>query len=212
MQANCPQCGNTVSVDDARAPDKPFGVKCPKCQTVVRFPGREAAAAPPSPPAPAPMPPPPPPPSHRPAEASPAGRALVALPDRALAQATVAMLARVGYAAEAPDDWEEGGRILDQGVYALVATARQGGSGGKESLYQRMNRLTPEARRTIFLLLVGDEFKSGDGSQAFVTLADLVLTSRDVPVADALVLAAAAERQRLYQGFHDARRRIDAVL
>ena len=49
MQANCPQCSTPVAIDDARAPEKPFGLKCPKCQTVVRFPGRAAAAAPPAP-------------------------------------------------------------------------------------------------------------------------------------------------------------------
>jgi twitching motility protein PilT len=46
VQANCPQCGTPVAIDDARAPEKPFGLKCPKCQTVVRFPGRAPAAAP----------------------------------------------------------------------------------------------------------------------------------------------------------------------
>ena len=44
MQANCPQCQTPVAIEDSRAPEKPFGVKCPKCQTVVRFPGRPAAA------------------------------------------------------------------------------------------------------------------------------------------------------------------------
>jgi twitching motility protein PilT len=45
VQANCPQCQTPVTIEDSRAPEKPFGVKCPKCQTVVRFPGRPAAAA-----------------------------------------------------------------------------------------------------------------------------------------------------------------------
>ena len=45
MQANCPQCGTPVAIDDARAPDKPFGLKCPTWQAVVRFPGRGSAPA-----------------------------------------------------------------------------------------------------------------------------------------------------------------------
>jgi twitching motility protein PilT len=45
VQANCPQCQTPVAIEDSRAPEKPFGVKCPKCQTVVRFPGRPAAVA-----------------------------------------------------------------------------------------------------------------------------------------------------------------------
>jgi twitching motility protein PilT len=54
LQANCPQCQTPVVIDDSRAPDKPFGLKCPKCQAVVKFPGRAAApaASAPAPPAP----------------------------------------------------------------------------------------------------------------------------------------------------------------
>jgi twitching motility protein PilT len=44
VQASCPQCQTPVAIDDARAPEKPFGLKCPRCQAVVRFPGRGAAA------------------------------------------------------------------------------------------------------------------------------------------------------------------------
>ena len=35
MQAQCPQCAQRIVVDDAKAPDKPFSVKCPKCQAAV---------------------------------------------------------------------------------------------------------------------------------------------------------------------------------
>jgi twitching motility protein PilT len=69
VQASCPQCQTPVVIEDARAPEKPFGVKCPKCQGVVRFPGRGAAPGP-SPaaaaaPAAAPVPAAPAPPAAR---------------------------------------------------------------------------------------------------------------------------------------------------
>ncbi len=53
MQASCPQCAHVVTIDDARVPDRPFGVKCPKCQGVIRLPGRSTAAAQAPEPAPA---------------------------------------------------------------------------------------------------------------------------------------------------------------
>jgi twitching motility protein PilT len=56
VQANCPQCAHKIVIDDAKVPDKPFGVKCPKCQTVVRLPGKGAPAAAEAPAAPAPAP------------------------------------------------------------------------------------------------------------------------------------------------------------
>src|SRR6185436_999317 len=43
MQAACPQCAQKIVIDDSKVPDRAFSVKCPKCQTVVRFPGKGAA-------------------------------------------------------------------------------------------------------------------------------------------------------------------------
>jgi len=45
LQANCTNCGNSITIDDARVPDRPFGVKCSKCGTVVKLPGKSAAPA-----------------------------------------------------------------------------------------------------------------------------------------------------------------------
>jgi len=41
MQVNCPSCGFALALDDARIPDRPFGVRCPKCQYGIQFPGRQ---------------------------------------------------------------------------------------------------------------------------------------------------------------------------
>jgi twitching motility protein PilT len=56
MQAACPECSQQLVIDDARVPERPFSVKCPRCQSIVRLPGRTpaVASAPPSPPPPAP--------------------------------------------------------------------------------------------------------------------------------------------------------------
>jgi twitching motility protein PilT len=55
VQANCPQCSQRIVVDEGKAPDRAFSVRCPKCQTLVKFPGRGAAgpASEPEPPPPA---------------------------------------------------------------------------------------------------------------------------------------------------------------
>jgi hypothetical protein len=207
-------------VDDAKVPDRAFSVKCPKCQTVVKFPGRsvaptlaEAAVAEPA---------------ASSAEemraqlmaqlrremgageaSGTAGRALVAVPDRALAGAITVPLTRQGYGVDTLEDWEEGARLLEQGIYNLVATTRAPAAKG-ESLFQRMSRLNPEGRRRVFLILIGDEFKTGDGAQAFAVTADLVVNSRDAGSVDAVLRSTLAERTRLYQVFLDARHRFEA--
>lgn len=239
MQAPCPNCQHTIRIDDAKVPERAFSVKCPKCQTVVKFPGKAAAApAPPppvaEPPAPAPVEAPPPPPTAAasapavgldemkaqmmaqlrremgaPAASGNAGRALVALPDRGQAGAITMTLNRLGYAVETLDDYDEGARLLEQGVYNMLITSRQPLAGSKESLYQRLGRLQPEARRRVFVLLVGDEYKTGDGTQAFACYVDLVVAAKEAGNCDALLGAVVGERQRMYQAFTEAKRRYD---
>lgn len=229
MQANCPKCAQKIVIDDARVPARAFSVKCPKCQTSVRFPGKEAAAvarraAPPAPEAVR-------------ADADPglsaeamraemmaqvrremslgdavrtaSGRALVLLTDRTQAGAIALPLARQGYQVDSIDNAEEGSRLIDQGVYELVVASHAAAPGGKESLYQRMSRLSPDSRRRVFLVLVGDEFKTGDGTQAWIAMADLVVHPRDLGNADAVLTKTVEERSRLYHVFLDARKRFE---
>jgi predicted Zn finger-like uncharacterized protein len=264
VQANCTNCQQRITIDDAKVPDRPFSVKCPKCQTVVRFQGKGAApavsspgtssfasnlpagaypAAPPTsafpayPPAPGAAPSAVSGPGPAPAAAAPppqaseetratmmaqmrrelsigegkmVGRAMVALGDRAQAGAMALPLTHLGYQVDTVDNAEEGARLLEQGVYDLVVATRAPAAAGRESLYQRLNRLSPDGRRRIFVVLVGDEFKTGDGTQAWAVMADLVIAARDISHADGVLLPALAERTRLYQVFGDARKRFEA--
>ena len=263
MQANCTNCQQRIVIDDAKVPDRAFSVKCPKCQTVVRFPGKGAApvvsapgtssfasnlpagaypAAPPTsafpayPNAPAATAAAAPGPAPAPSavesatseemratmmaqirremsigEGKMVGRAMVALTDRAQAGAMALPLTRLGYQVDTVENAEEGARLLEQGVYDLVVATRSPAAAGRESLYQRLNRLSPERRRRIFLVIVGDEFKTGEGTQAWAVIADLVIAARDIPTADSVLLPALAERTRLYQVFVDARKRFEAA-
>jgi predicted Zn finger-like uncharacterized protein len=241
VQANCPQCSQKIAIDDSKVPDRPFSVRCPKCQGVVKLPGKgtaEAAAAPaPAPVAHAPAPAPAPP--AAPAAGGPAmsdevrtqlmaqlkkemntggeegtlERALVVFPDASQAAGIAQTLSRLGYGVETVDDFDEGARQLEQGAYSIVATARVAATPGKpESLYQRILRLSPEARRRVFVILVGDEFRSGDSTQGFATLADLVLHTQDAPTADGYVKAYQAARRRLFQPMEEARKRVESAV
>ncbi|HEV8253901.1 MAG TPA: zinc-ribbon domain-containing protein [Vicinamibacteria bacterium] len=237
MQASCPNCSQKITIDDARVPDRPFSVKCPKCQTVVKFPGKTAAAAAAAAP-PAPAPPPPAASSEPPGETAEAGaggseemrsqmmaqvrremggasgrmegRVLVALPERGQAAAITVPLSRMGFTVDTLDNADEGGRLLDQGVYKVVVTSRAVSAKG-ETLYQRITRLNPEARRGIFLVVVGDDLKTGDGTQAFAAAADLAVNPRDLAVMDVALTNAVGERARLYQAYSDARKRFEAA-
>jgi len=220
VQAPCPQCAQKVLVDDAKAPDRPFSVRCPKCQGIVRFTGRspEPASAPAAPSAPgedglsdeiraemtARL-------RREVSELEAArGQVLAALPDAQLAKALTQPLADLGYVVDVLDVPEEGGRLLEQGTYSVVVTSRTAPVPGQaETLYSRLSRLSPEARRRIFVVLAGDEFRTGDGTQAFVALADLVVNPKDAAGIEMPMLNAMAERSRLFQAYRDARRRFE---
>ncbi len=229
MQANCPKCAHKIVIDDARVPERAFSVKCPKCQTAVKFAGKGAAAPSPAaaPPALAPEPAPAPAAGGDEAlraemmaqlrremalgETRPdAGRALVSLGDRGQAGTLTLALTRQGYQVDTVDNAEEASRLVEQGVYDLVATTRTAGAAGKESLYQRMMRLSPEARRRVFLLLAGDDLKTGDGTQAWVSQADLVANARDLATVDTVLGKTVEERSRLYQVYLETRKRFEA--
>jgi predicted Zn finger-like uncharacterized protein len=233
VQASCPQCAHKIVVDDARVPDRPFAVRCPKCQATVRFPGRTAApagATAAAAPAPAPAPAAPAPASAESTDGEARGtvsaplrramgegeagrgrRVLVAVPDRGLAGAVTQPLTRLGYTVDVLDTPEEGGGMLEDGVFDVVIATRTATAPGRtETLYQRILRLAPAARRRIFLVLLGEEFKTADGLQAFGAQADLVVNPRDAAAVEAPLLGAIAERGRLYKAYVDAQRRHEA--
>ena len=229
MQAQCSQCSTRIQIDDTKVPDRPFKVRCPKCQTVMTLPGRGAdapaaqeAEAPGTasevPPAAAAAAPPPyePPRTLSPAaiarrERAEAGAndALVALSGPAAAGLQQA-LERLKFHVDSVDDIEEGAHLLEQGVYEVAVTARTPPEPGKpETLAQRMLRLPPDARRRVFVILVGQEFRTADGTQAWAAQADLVVNPADAGRCEHVIRSTMAERLRLYQPLVDARRRIE---
>jgi len=233
VQAQCSQCSTRIQIDDTKVPDRPFKVRCPKCQTVMTLPGRGAAPAaapeaePPatasegspvpdpaaaSPPPADDLPPPPSPAAMARRERAEAGTndALVALSGPA-AMGLQHALERLKFNVDSVDDIEEGARLLEQGIYEVAVTARTPPEPGKpETLAQRMLRLPLDARRRVFVILVGPEFQTADGTQAWAAQADLVVNPADAGRCEHLIRSTMAERKRLYQPLVDARRRIES--
>jgi len=220
VQAQCPQCSTRFQLPDEKVPDRPFKVRCPKCQHVVGLPGRDGVtptadepmaggtpeAAPPESPSPPATPAAPPRREHT--GSKDADDALIALSDAALAEALTAALGRLDYNVDVVEDVEEGARLLEQGAYAVAVTSRGATKAGM-TLAERMLRLTADPRRAVFVVLVDGEFTTGDGTQAWAAQADLVVNARDVATCDNLLRATIQERKRLYQPYLDARHRLE---
>ena len=221
MQATCSSCSNLVKVDEnnPKLPEGPFSVKCPKCQTPVRFPGRgapkearpaaEASAAAPVetgvPPASAtsaivPLKP----------TALPGERALVALDDKVRAGEMARSLGVLGYEVDIMSD-AEGVRMIELGSHVIVVIARTVAESGAFTCYQRLFVLNSDLRRGFFLILVGDEYTTGDGLQAFVVHGDLVIASPDAASCEAIIRERLIERTRLFRAFVDCKRKHEAA-
>jgi hypothetical protein len=220
MQATCSSCQNVVTVDEnnPKLPTGPFSVKCPKCQTPVRFPGRGAAAAKSS--APEAPPKADPAPAAAPAPASsiplkptalPGERALVALDDRQRGAELAKSLTRLGYEVDIMTD-AEGVRAMELGAHTIVAMARTVAESGALTCYQRLFLLPSDIRRLFFLILVGDEYTTGDGVQAFVVHGDLVVASPDAGSCETVVRERLIERNRLFRVFVECKRKNEASL
>jgi predicted Zn finger-like uncharacterized protein len=217
VQAQCSQCASRIQIDDSKVPDRPFKVKCPKCQAVMTLPGKSAeagAAAAEAPAAAAPAYVPPPPPNaaavaRRERALESQNDAIIALSGPA-ASALQTALVGLGFNVDAVEDIEEGARLVEQGAYEVAVTSRTPPEPGKpETLQQRLLRMGSDARRRVFVILVGEEFRTADGTQAWVAQADLVVHPNDAGRCDHLIRSTLAERKRLYQPMNDARRRIE---
>lgn len=222
MKSTCAGCSTVVTVDEnnPKIPDGPFNVKCPKCGQPVRFPGKKAAqAAATQQQAPAPPAPDEPAEEMDPAAAAQASfkpieptgiKALVAMNDRNMSKAISKTLKNLGYTVEAMTD-AHALRLLDTGNYEVVAMQRMVAEGPGLTCYQKLSYISADARRTFFLILIGDEYTTGDPTQAFIVNGDLVVHTNDAGACEVLVRDTLVERTRLFRIFIEAKKRADSA-
>jgi hypothetical protein len=118
------------------------------------------------------------------------------------------MLQRHGYDVRTMDDGDERVIELQQGLYDVVVTQANGQSStSKKELVHLVHGLPPESRSRMFLVLVGDDYKTGNTSDAFASLADFVCCPKDMAAADSLLRATIAEKGRLYRSYLDVLRK-----
>jgi hypothetical protein len=113
------------------------------------------------------------------------------------------VLGRLGFAVDQLDAADDKILRLQQGDYAVIASAKNG-VPEERNAYRIVQTMPLEIRRRLFLVLVGDDVTTGEGIQAFALLADLVVHSKDAPTCDRLVAQTLQERKRVYQTYWDA--------
>ena len=142
--------------------------------------------------------------------ALPGERALVALDDQRRAAEMAHCLGLLGYEVDILSD-ADGVRALEQGAHVIIVMARTVAEAGALTCYQRLFLLNADIRRAFFLILVGDEYTTGDGVQAFVVHGDLVIASPDTGSCETVVRDRLIERGRLFRVFIDCKRKNEIV-
>jgi hypothetical protein len=119
-------------------------------------------------------------------------------------------LGLLGYEVDVVSD-ADGVRMLEQSAHVIVVMARTVAEGGALTCYQRLFLLNADIRRGFFLILVGDEYTTGDGVQAFVVHGDMVIASPDAGSCEVAVRDRLIERGRLFRVFIDCKRKNEVV-
>ena len=124
-----------------------------------------------------------------------------------------------------PEDLERARQAVEDLGYRYVTAENTRAAVGKMRLYhfdlvmisdqfddidleqspvlQYLNNLSMSLRRVVFLVLVGQEYKTLDNMKAFVLSANLVVTRKDMDKFTAILKQALSDHQRFYKVFMD---------
>ncbi len=120
-----------------------------------------------------------------------------------MALTMASVLGRLGFAVDQLDAPDDKMLRLQQGEYAVVVSTKNGVPDDRNA-YRLIQMMPLDIRRRLFLVLVADDVTTGEGTQAFALLADLVVQSKDAATCDRLLAQTLQERKRVYQTFWDA--------
>ncbi|MEO8361720.1 MAG: hypothetical protein ABI672_16925, partial [Vicinamibacteria bacterium] len=135
---------------------------------------------------------------------------VVALDDQQRAAEIAQTIGQLGYEVDIMSD-ADGVRVIEQGAHVIVVMARTVAESGSLTAYQRLFLVNSDIRRGFFLVLVGDEYTTGDGVQAFVVHGDLVVASSDSATCVPVLRDRLIERTRLFRAFVDCKRKNEAA-
>ncbi len=214
---SCPHCAKPSRLDADKLPDQPAVFPCPHCKGRVvvdksKHPTTQPPATPPStsPPSVA---------TNSPPAVEPAipDRRFAALPtdailpsgiivgqDQSAVDEICAALAALGSEVEhvaSPDLARQ--MIIEESPELCIVVANTIDATPHPPM-ATLTRLRPSFRRRLYLVLIGDNVKSGDGNAAFMHEVNLVLAMQDLSQLGAAIYNGVAYHNRLYGPYLEA--------
>ena len=109
---------------------------------------------------------------------------------------------RVEFAAGADDAFEK----LKFNQYEIIVLNEcfGGTAPGNNALYKFLQFMPMSARRSIFLALIGKDFKTGDNMTAFAKSSNITVNEKDIPDLKAILKKSIADNNRFYKVFRES--------
>ena len=111
------------------------------------------------------------------------------------------MLQRMGYVVDIPTVVDQALDQLRLNQYQIVLFSEHFGGKIPNSVASYLAGLNMHIRREMFVVIVGERFKTGNHFQAFVESVDLVIHPEDLPRIEMILSKGLHDRSRLYKVF-----------
>jgi CheY-like chemotaxis protein len=87
----------------------------------------------------------------------------------------------------------------------IVLNERFGGSTPENNaVYKFLQFMPMSARRNIFLVLIGKDFKTGDNMTAFAKSSNITVNEKDIPDLKAIIKKSVADNDQFYKVFRES--------
>ncbi|HKN19378.1 MAG TPA: hypothetical protein VJW95_06235 [Dissulfurispiraceae bacterium] len=108
----------------------------------------------------------------------------------------------VDFAAGADDAFEK----LKFNQYGIIILHEcfGGGALGSNAVYKFLQFMPMSARRSIFLALIGKDFKTGDNMTAFAKSSNILVNEKDIPNLKAILKKSIADNNQFYKVFRES--------
>lgn len=216
MELTCDACQATIQIPDERVPpNATFRVTCPRCkQRIIASSKRPEPMGNGKGEVPSTVQPPPATTprvdtsEEFPEEADedfPPGHpiALVCMDDADTCTSIKATLEGMGYVVSTPSTPENAVRRLRFRQYSLVVLDDTFGGTSPNPVTRYLAPLNMNLRRDMFVILMGERFKTSDQLMAFANSVNLVLHPADLSQLTGILEGAKAEHERFYKVFNE---------
>ncbi len=115
-------------------------------------------------------------------------------------------LERLKYSIEFATGADEASEKLKFNQYGIIVLNERFGESTPENnaVYKFLQFMPMSTRRSIFLVLIGKDFKTGDNMTAFAKSSNIIVNEKDIPNLKAILKKSVADNDQFYKVFRES--------